>query len=117
MTTEERYAQLEKALAQGGDMYTLADIRGFIEAGHMQSFAKNDTWVVTQIVDFPQKRVLEIFLVTGDLDDAEALYDEVLQFGRERGCQIVRCYGRYGWTRKAREHGWTNGQRIFWKEL
>lgn len=117
MTQEERLGQLEEALAHMGGTHTFGDILEAIKDGRMQSFAEGDTWAVTQVLDFPRKRVLEIVLVAGDMADAKVLYDKVLAFGREIGCNLVRTFGRDGWAKEAKDHGWLNGHRIFLKDL
>lgn len=114
----ERYiAKVNRALEGMGNTHTFEDILALIESGAMQSFASDNTWAVTQILDFPRKRVMEIFLVVGDMADAEKLHDEVLAYARGVGCQVVRCFGRDGWAKHARVHGWIEGQRVFLMEL
>jgi len=114
---EAHIAQLEEALAHMGGTHTFQDVLDAIKDGQMQSFAEGNTWVVTQVLDFPRKRVLEIILVAGEMAEAEALYEKVLSFGREIGCQLVRTFGRDGWAKQAKTNGWTNGHRIFLKDL
>jgi hypothetical protein len=116
-TYEEHVNQLELALEHMGGTHTFQDILDAIRDGHMQSFAEGNTWVVTQILDFPRKRILEIILVAGEMTEAEALYEKVLQFGRDTGCQLVRTFGRDGWAKQAKLNGWANGHRIFLKDL
>jgi len=114
----ERYlAMVERALEGMGGTHTFQDILEAIEDGRMQSFAINNTWAITQVIDFPRKRVLEIFLVVGDMAEAEKLHDEVLAYGKSIGCQVARTFGRDGWAKQARARGWTEGQRVFLKEL
>lgn len=117
MTNEDRMAQVEQALAGMGDTHNLKDILADIEAGRMQSFVMGETWVITQILEMPRKRVLEIVVVAGDMDDAEKLYDAVLEYGRRQKCSLVRTFARHGWARKAKSRGWTNGYQIYLKDL
>jgi hypothetical protein len=115
---QNRYIQrLQKGLDAMGNTHSLEDIVELIKDGHMQSFVFNETWAITQIVDFPRRRVMEIFLVAGDMKDAVPLHDQVLAYAREQGCEIVRCFGRDGWSKWAFPRGWTNGQRVYLKEL
>ncbi|MET1020146.1 MAG: hypothetical protein ABWX62_09195 [Microterricola sp.] len=100
-----------------GGTHTLDDIVDLIREGHMQSFCEGETWAITQIIQFPQKRILEIFLVVGDMPEAEKLHDQVVAFAKEHDCQMVRCFGRDGWSKWAVPRGWTNGQRVYMKEI
>jgi hypothetical protein len=116
-TIEDRYAQVEKALEFMGNTHSFPDILALIEDGQMQSFANGETWAVTQIIDFPKKRVLEVFLVTGDLANAEALHDVVIAYAKAHACDFIRAYGRDGWSSRAKERGWTAGARVYTKEV
>lgn len=115
--TPDRRVQLQRALDDMGNTHSFEDIVALIEDGLMQSFAEGDTWAVTQIIDFPRKRVLEVFLVVGDMIDAEKLHDRVFEYAKGEGCDIVRAFGRRGFHRWAQERGWKNGQQIFIREL
>lgn len=115
--TPDRMEQLQDALDRMGNTHSLEDIIALIQNGEMQSFVEGDTWAVTQLIDFPRRRVLEVFLVVGDMDAALKLYDQVMAFAQASGSDIVRCYARDGWGKWAKPRGWTNGQRVFVKEI
>lgn len=112
----DRAEQVRVALAEMGDTHSLDDIVDMINSGTMQSFVEGDTWVITQIIDFPRKRVLEVFLVVGDMSSALEIYNRVFAFAREEGCVLVRAFGRDGWQKWAAPRGWRNGQRIYYRE-
>lgn len=114
---ETYVAKCKRALAEMGGTHSLEDILAAIESGQMQSFAEGNTWAVTQIFDTPQKRVLEIVLVIGDLPEARRLHDIVEAWGRQHGCTLVRTFAREGWLPDARARGWTVGHRIFLKDI
>lgn len=117
MNDEKRLAQLEETLERMGHTHTLADVLTMIEEGTMQSFTVGDTWAVTSVLDFPRKRVLEIFLVVGDMREALILHDMVLAYAKVHHCDILRTFARDGWGKWAQERGWTNGQRIYLKDV
>ena len=116
MTDVDRMEQLQDALDQMGNTHSLEDIVGMIDTGAMQSFVNDDTWMVTQVVDFPRKRVLEIFLVVGELFATEKLFNEVDAFARAHGCDLIRAFGRHGWQKWAKPRGWKNGAHVYYKE-
>ena len=115
--TEEQHKKLERALEAMGHTHTLADIIDAIQLGHMQSFTEDDTWVVTQIIQTPRKRILEIVMLVGEMSEAEQLHDRVMNYAIENGCALVRTFARDGWRRKAREYGWKNGYSVFLMEV
>jgi len=114
---QRRIAQVEEALAFMGHTHSLQDVLGMIATGELQSFAEGNTWALTHIIDFPRRRVLEIFLVVGDIEEAERLHDVVIAYGRAHGCSLVRTFGRAGWAHRAKAHGWTTGMCVFMKEI
>ena len=108
---------LMRALAEMGDTHSLTDILLALEEGRMQSFTVGDTWVVTQVIEFPQRRVLEIFLVVGDGTDLEELSATATAFAQFQGCTMMRAYGRHGWMQHAKQLGWRDTARVFLKEI
>lgn len=112
-----REEQLREALERMGNTHTLDDIVAEINARTMQSFVEGETWAVTKLIQFPQRKVLEIVLVIGDIDDAVKLHDTVMAFAAEQNCDLVRTFARDGWQHWAKKRGWRNGMRIYVKEL
>lgn len=109
--------KVEKLLRIGGGTHELQDILDAIKSGSMQSFVSGDSWAVTQVAEFPRKRVLEVLFLVGRLEDVPALRDQVEAFGRAVGADFVRAYGRPGWEATAKSLGWQPSQRIFAKDL
>lgn len=112
-----RMEQLQATLDLMGNTHSVDDIMALIDTGEMQSFSDGDTWVVTQILDFPRKRVLDLFLVVGELKGLRGLYNRVMEHAENEGCDLVRGFGRHGWEPYAKWNGFVNGQQIFVKEL
>ena len=111
--------KFRKAMAVAGDTYTLEDILHEINEGTMQSFAEGESWVVTQIVDFPRKRYLEIVFAVGDLADLNAIYPRLEVFARDNLCDGMRAFGRKGWMRQFEidRAGWVETTRTYVKEF
>ena len=97
---------MRKALHLAGDTHTVADVVEALEAGKMQSFWSENAMVVTQIVDHPRKRELNVFLAFGDLDEVMALQPQIAEFGRKHGCAFMVMSGRLGWQKVLPRHGW-----------
>lgn len=108
--------RVEQMLRDSGDLYGFEDILDLIREGKMQSFALNDSWAVTQICEFPRKRVLDIVFVVGDLDDLEVLESDLIGFAREHGIPMGWANGRMGFMRKAFP-GWEMVSATFMKEF
>jgi hypothetical protein len=99
---------LEHALHCGGDTHTIADVLQGTEAGAFQLWPRAHSVVITQLQDFPQKRLLCIFLAAGIMDELQDVLPDVLAFGRAQGCAGAYLNGRLGWMRSfLRDQGWT----------
>lgn len=111
--------KLDRALALAGHAYTLEDILHEIHEGRMQSFAEGESWAVTQIVDFPRKRYVEIVFAVGNLTELKEIYPRIEQFGREIQADGLRAFGRPGWMRQFNidKHGWAETTRVYVREF
>lgn len=111
--------KLRKALAIANDAYTLEDILLEINEGRMQSFVEGESWVVTQIVDFPRKRYVEIVFAVGTLDELKMIYPRLEAFAQEIAADGLRAFGRPGWMRQFEidKHGWVETTRVYVREF
>ena len=115
--------QLQELLHDMGGTHSYEDIRALIDDGAFQSFAVGDTWVVTNLIPFPQATVLDIFLVVGDAKDFDELEKQVETFARDQGVTYMRVYARKGFEylidRRSWRfgQGWRPGPRVYTKRL
>lgn len=70
---------------------------------------------VTMIYDFPQKRVLHVFLAGGDMDQIKDFEESAALWGRGMGCTEMTLSGRRGWAREL--EGWRPIQTVMMKEI
>jgi hypothetical protein len=106
MTAALYHRKLARVLDRMGGTHTLNDILTRIADGRMQSHVVNNSWAITQVVDFPRAKALEVFAAVGDLDDLRILHDKILDFADEINASVVRAYGRKGWLPDAAARGW-----------
>lgn len=106
-----------KALEDMGGLYDLQDIFDRIADGRFQSFFVGDSWAITQVIDFPKKRVLHLFLLVGDNKDFQALEHKLEDFAVEQKVHFMRADGRLGWRRKMNDYGWKEVRSVFIKEM
>lgn len=109
--------RIDDILVEAGGLYLFEDILEAVERGDMQSFAYNDSWVVTQICPFPQKRVLDVVFAAGDEDELELLHSDVIGFARDHGCSMLMTNARLGWKVHAKANGWQLVGGFFIKDL
>ncbi len=107
------HRKLERVLDRMGGLYTLHDILAKIAEGRMQSFMQGDSWMITQVMDFPRRRVLEIVALVGDVDECLAMHERLLDYANEIGATVIQAYGRKGWLRPGKARGWRVKARSF----
>jgi len=100
-----RREEFDKYLEESGGFYTFDDIMDALRTGKMQSFAEGDTLLITQVHDFPRKRVLELAYLFGDAEGYATLEPRVEEFKNEIGADVIIASGRFGWLRKMTD-GW-----------
>ncbi len=110
MTREEK---LQKLLELMGNTHSIEDILSDIQKGYRQSFDFNGTWVVTEIMSYPRKKVLEVLMVCGELDQIDTAYAHIVAFAKEQGCDMIRAFGRLGWHRTATKLGFKPKGSVF----
>lgn len=114
---EVRSRKLHRMLREAGDVHTLDDLIEAINGGKMQSFVFQDSWMITQIIDFPRKRVCEIVYMMGHMEDFWTLERKVTAFAEEHNCDFIRSFSRIGFTEAMKAAGARPMQRVFMREV
>lgn len=93
-------AKVTQALDRAGKAYCLSDVDAGIAQGKYQLWAKPDAVVVTEVQQFPQQRVLCVFLAAGKLESLEPMLEPLMTWAKtEMGCTSAFLVGRFGWLR------------------
>ena len=88
---------LSKGLRHGGSTHSVEDVIAGLRSGELQSFHNDDGMIMTMIADYPQKKVLEMFMALGNQEAISSLFDkEVVNYGQEIGADYVRAIVRPG---------------------
>ena len=96
----------DKALRIGGNTHTRQDIAECIAKGRYQYFGDDECCVVTEIVDYPQKRVLHLFIAAGNLTKLlEEYLPIVKQFAADNGCSALTSVSRKGFLKRFPAYG------------
>lgn len=99
-------ALFDKALKLGGYTHTRADIAEGIKTGRFQYWGDDDCCLVTEIVEYPRKRVLHLFIAAGKLDKLLDEYlPQVKAFARENGCSSLTSVSRKGFLKRFPAYG------------
>ena len=125
MTLEEELVRcrkwIESALDKGGNTHNFKDIVDGIISGHMQLWLGLNGCAVTEIVVYPNKKVLHVFLAGGDQGQGIAqitdMHDDAVAWGKDQGCIGMTVTGRKGWKKVLETKGWKEQFTTLLKEF
>ena len=98
---------IEAALEYSGGTHTFDDVVDGVTSGRMQLWPAPRGCAVTEIVLYPRKKVLHVFLAGGDMDQILDMIDSAAAWGRTQDCTALTLAGRLGWQRVLDKHGFT----------
>lgn len=90
---------IEAALEYSQGTHTADDVLQQISTGELQLWPGQDSVVITQIITFPRKKVLHIFLAGGNQKELKEMDPYVVQWAKDQGCTALTFTGRLGWAR------------------
>ena len=117
---ERCWPWLEKAVAfeVGGANFTKFDVWQDISSGHYQFWPRIASATVTQIVETPLRKYLQVLWVGGHGRDlVDDFLPQLEAWGQERGCQQMVGVGRIGWGRRLQKQGFKEVARVYAKQL
>jgi len=91
--------RIESALAYSGGTHSYDDIVAGIQDKRYQLWPGIKATVLTEIIQYPRKRVIHCFLAAGDLAEIHAIRTWAEEWARREGCDSVTISGRPGWER------------------
>ena len=107
---------MEDALAYSGGTHAFEDVVAGIASGRMQFWPAPRGCAVTEIVVYPRKRVLHVFLAGGEMDQIIDMIDSAVAWSKEQGCTSMTIAGRHGWRRVLEKHGYRAVMTVLEKE-
>ena len=108
---------IEAALEYSGGTHTFDDIVSGIYSGRMQFWPAPRGCAVTEIIVFPQKKVLHVFLAGGEMDQIVSMDSSAAEFGKMNGCSAMTIAGRRGWKKVLENYGYVESFTTLSKEL
>ena len=82
------------------DLYSLEDIECRIEKGIMLLWVGNDSAMVTEWIEFPQMKTMNLLFCGGDYEELESMLPSIISFAKACGIKRLHGGGRVGWLRK-----------------
>ena len=118
MLSEANIKGLEKALEHSEGTHTVGDVVAQILEGEAQLWLDDEAVVVTEVLDTPQKRIVNFWLVTGEKSATVRLHRRILEWAKnEMGCTLATMMGRRGWEQVLASEGWSFNAVVLSKEL
>lgn len=109
---------LEGALAVAGHTHDFqADVVPMLLDGRAQYWQHGAAAIVTELYRFPQRTVLNYWLIGGRLRDALQLVPEIEAWAKTQGCTRAVGFGRKAWTPTVARLGFEPAGIGFRKEL
>jgi len=101
---------IQSALDKGGDTHDFKDIVDGVMSGHMQLWSGANGCAVTEILVYPNKKILHVFLAGGKkghgIDQIMDMHDSAVEFAKRNDCQGMTVSGRAGWKKMLQSRGW-----------
>jgi hypothetical protein len=110
-------AWIEAALEYSGGTHNFDDVAEGLASGKMQLWPAPKGCIVTEIVVYPRKKVLNVFLGAGELDQLMDMHKDVIAWSKAQGCVAVTITGRHGWKKPLTKHGWKPLHASYVKEI
>ena len=97
---------IQPALDHGGNTHDYVHIVDGIIAGRLHLWPSENSAMITEFHDFPNKRYLHVFLAGGDLDEIKAMNPDLEDFAKKCGCVGISLNGRPGWVKALTDLGY-----------
>jgi len=109
--------RIESALVYSGGTHTYEDIVRGIEENKYQLWPGLNATVLTEIIVYPQKRIIHCFLAAGDLREIGAIRTWAEEWARREGIDAVTLTGRPGWEKVLANDGYVKASVSLEKDL
>jgi hypothetical protein len=116
MTPAEKIQRIERACFHGGSTHSWEDYREGLIGGAFRLFENDHGVCIAEIVQAPQKRFLQCWIVAGELPGVMDLQGEVDRYARDNGCAFMSTVTRRGWAKVLPNYGWKNTGLVFKRE-
>jgi len=97
---------LQDALDHAGGTHSIEDIEDQIRKGLVQFWPGKRSACVTEIIIYPQRRVLHLFLAGGDLEEIREMETCATWYAERMGCSAMTICGRRGWAKALADKGY-----------
>lgn len=109
---------IASALPYARGTYTIEDVEDGIAKGRLIFWAGARSAVITEILNYPRKKVLHYFLLGGELDELiHFMEPRITAWAKSQGCTAVSGAGRPGFERAFAKSGFERAWVVIYKEI
>lgn len=108
---------IQSALDKGSNTHSFIDVVEGVLSGQMQLWGGENGCAVTEIVVYPNKKVLHVFLAGGKLEQITDMHADAVKWAKTQGCDGMTLSGRKGWVKILNKDGWKEQQVVMAKEF
>lgn len=108
---------IESALRFCGGTHLYEDIVEGVELEQFMFWPGQNSCIVTELADFPRKRLLHVFLAAGDLAELKDMEPSLQFFAKTLNCDAITLTGRSGWERSLKTMGYKKIHTTLGKDL
>ncbi len=106
LTSDEKIARIRKALRYAGNYHSWEDVVLGLNEGRYQIFDNDDGALITEVMQLPRGRYVNVWIAAGRLPGIMKNVAEVEKLARSEGCRQMVAFGREGWDRVLPHYGW-----------
>lgn len=112
-------SKLQRALDVAGNTHSVQDVADAVRSGEAQLWESEsgESFALSSIDEYPQKRVVRIWLAAGNIAEVIELSEDIVVWGKSHGCSHAILSGRKGWERVGKDLGWEHGSTVLVKEI
>ena len=90
---------INDALESAHNSHSAEDVFAMCQAGDAQFWPFADSVIITEIVNYPKRRVLRFWLAGGNLNTLLKVEPDIVNWSKQYNCNGVEINGRKGWER------------------
>ena len=92
------------ALRYAHNSHTFEQVIDIVKRGDAQLWAFDDSAIVTEIIDYPQRRTLRFWLAGGNLKTLLEVEPKIRKWSILYRCEAVEIIGRKGWEKVMKDY-------------
>lgn len=101
---EQYRSQIESALKFADDSHSFEDIKAAVGRNELQFWPGFSSVVITEIIQLPRYKALNLFLAGGNIPELQAMLPEIEKYAAYVGADRIVLTGRKGWLRSFLVH-------------